>query len=37
MKIIREILKKDMTISYLPQNPDFDPNNSVIKQVYKLI
>ena len=26
-----------MTISYLPQNPDFDPNNSVIKQVYKLI
>ena len=31
------IRKKDMTISYLPQNPDFDPNNSVIKQVYKLI
>ena len=30
------IRKKDMTISYLPQNPDFDPNNSVIKQVYKL-
>lgn len=33
-----EIIKKrEMTISYLPQNPDFDPSNTVIKQVYQLI
>lgn len=31
------IRKKDMTISYLPQNPDFNPNNTIIKQVYELV
>ncbi|WP_455683298.1 ABC-F family ATP-binding cassette domain-containing protein [Thomasclavelia sp.] len=31
------IKKKDITISYLPQNPDFNPNNTVIKQVYEVI
>lgn len=31
------ILKKDIKISYLPQNPDFNPENTVIKQVYASI
>lgn len=31
------IQKKDITISYLPQNPDFNENNTVIKQVYDII
>lgn len=31
------IQKKDMRISYLPQNPDFNPNNTIIKQVYDTI
>lgn len=31
------IQKKDMKISYLPQNPDFNPNNTIIKQVYDTI
>ena len=26
--------KKDISISYLPQNPDFDPNNTVLEQVH---
>lgn len=31
------IQKKDITISYLPQNPDFNENNTVIEQVYDII
>lgn len=31
------ILKKDIKISFLPQNPDFNPENTVIKQVYASI
>lgn len=31
------IQKKDITISYLPQNPDFNENNTVIEQVYDTI
>ena len=31
------IQKKEMKISYLPQNPDFNPNNTIIKQVYDTI
>ena len=31
------IQKKDITISYLPQNPDFNENNTVIKQVHDII
>lgn len=31
------IRKKDMTISYLPQNPDFNDDNTVIQQVYDII
>ena len=31
------IKKKDMTISYLPQNPDFDPNKTIMEQVYLLV
>ena len=26
--------KKDISISYLPQNPDFNPNNTVLEQVH---
>ncbi len=29
--------KKDLRISYLPQIPDFDPNNTVMEQVYQEI
>lgn len=32
-----EIIQKDITISYLPQNPDFNENNTVIEQVYDII
>lgn len=31
------IKKKDMTISYLPQNPDFAPDNTIMEQVYKIV
>lgn len=31
------IKKKDMTISYLPQNPDFAPDNTIMGQVYKIV
>lgn len=31
------IQKKDLQISYLPQNPDFNSNNTIIKQVYDMI
>lgn len=31
------ILKKDIKISYLPQNPDFNPENTIIEQVYASI
>lgn len=31
------IQKKDLQISYLPQNPDFNSHNTIIKQVYEMI
>lgn len=31
------IQKKDLQISYLPQNPDFNSNNTIIKQVYDML
>ena len=31
------IQKKDLQISYLPQNSDFNSNNTIIKQVYDII
>lgn len=31
------IMKKDMTISYLPQNPDFNPDNTIIEQISELV
>ena len=31
------IQKKNLQISYLPQNPDFNPHNTIIKQVYEMI
>ena len=31
------IQKKNLQISYLPQNPDFNPHNTIIKQIYEMI
>lgn len=31
------IQKKDLQISYLPQNPNFNSNNTIIKQVYDML
>lgn len=31
------IKKKDIRISYLPQNPDFNPNDTVLQQVYDYV
>lgn len=31
------IKKKDITISYLPQNPDFDQNKTIIEQIYAIV
>ena len=31
------IKKKDIRISYLPQNPDFNPNDTILQQVYDYV